>query len=704
MHVLKHSGDPERLISDAERPHEQENVSMLASRLKTQALEQVGIKATIESRWLQDLRQYHGRYDADTEGELKTQEKSQLFFNLTRPKTNAWEARMSEMLFPTDEKNYAIGPTPDPELSRAIERGSDDEKAEAQARIDAAEEACDAMAVLIDDQFVECGYNAECRDSIHDMCKLGSAIMKGPIPVAKKMNRWAKGADGQYVVESAAGDTRPGYNRCDPWGQFPDMTARSVEECEFWFERFLLPKKSLLQLSRRPGFDADTLRRVTLENPGEGLPDWFSTLREMTNGSQDAPRDNRYHVWEYRGPVPIDEMISICKLFNNFDLMEILVSQNAVEEVDGVIWFCGNEVIKAGVNHLETGELPYSVACMEKDETSLFGFGVPYLMRHSQKAINAAWRAMIDNAGLTAGPQIVVNKDVVEPQDGQWRMSPNKIWIRKKSSSQDHKPFEAFDLQNNQAPLAAIVQMGREFVDEETSLPIIAQGEQGATPQQTASGMSMLMNSANVVFRRVVKEWDDEMTVPNVSRIYDWNMAFSKDEKVKGDFEVEAIGSSVLLTRELQTQNLMQILATFSAHPVLGPMLKARKALETLVQSLLLKASDLVKTEDELIAEAKEAAEAGGPPDIDMMKIEAQRELAQIKHDSELRLQDMKQQHELALASMTRDTVMMKLAAEQNMSLEKLAADLKKATDAIESNERVFAAEVAVKDRHGQGI
>ena len=41
---------------------------------------------------------------------------------------------------------------------------------------------------------------------------------------------------------------------------------------------------------------------------------------------------------------------------------------------------------------------------------------------------------------------------------------------------------------------------------------------------RTAMGMAMLMNAVNVVFRRVVKNFDDDMTMPNISRLYDWNM------------------------------------------------------------------------------------------------------------------------------------------------------------------------------------
>jgi hypothetical protein len=63
-------------------------------------------------------RQYHGRFDAATEAALKlTPEKSRAIINMTRPKTKAWAARLSDLLFPADDKNWGVSPTPVPELT-----------------------------------------------------------------------------------------------------------------------------------------------------------------------------------------------------------------------------------------------------------------------------------------------------------------------------------------------------------------------------------------------------------------------------------------------------------------------------------------------------------------------------------------------------------------------------------------------------------
>src|SRR5690606_9493903 len=132
-----------------------------------------------------------------------------------------------------------------------------------------------------------------------------------------------------------------------------------------------------------------------------------------------------------------------------------------------------------------------------------FGFGVPYLMRDSQRALNAAWRMMMDNSGLSTGPQIVVNRDVVEPADGSYELTARKVWYRNNSAPAGAPAFETYEINSHQAELANIIELARRFIDEETAVPMIAQGEQGPTPEQTATGMSILTNAANTVFRRI---------------------------------------------------------------------------------------------------------------------------------------------------------------------------------------------------------
>ena len=690
-----------------------QRLEALVGRLTTMALEQVSKKAAIEERWLEDLRQYHGRYDASTEATLNENKKSRLFVNMTRPKTHAWEAKLSDMLFPTDgTKNWGIRPTPVPELQQAISQDQPDEPnvstigaqggappqapvqaspeaEQAKVIIDEAKAKAKAMEMEMEDQLKEAKYDVSMRQVLHDACKMGSGVSKGPTLTNKTRRRWREetGDDGNVVhILAEEEDPRPDNSRVDPWSFFPDMSAIKMDQAGFAFERHLYNAKQVRALAKQPGFDKGELRNLLEETPHEGYPSYVTMLREITGAGQDSLKE-RFHVWEYHGPIEHDDLEAILESTGRGDEFE---DYDPLDELNVIVWFSQGHLLKFGEQPMESGDLLYSVFSFERDDTSIFGFGVPYLMRDSQKALNGAWRMTMDNAALSAGPQVVVDSSAIEPADGSWTITARKVWKKIRSLLPGSGPaFEIFHIPNNQAELIAIINMARQFADDETSLPVIEQrGDEGQSHvTRTAMGMAMLMNAVNVVFRRVVKNFDDDMTVPTIRRMYDWNMQFNDNDQIKGDFEVDARGSSVLLVREIQAQNLMVMVTTFTNHPVLGPMTKAAPLYRKLVEAHMLSPNDIVMTDDEIKVAAQAEAEKG-EQDPEMLKLQMQLQIAQIEADSRLQL-----------AGIERETRLMTLAETNNMTVAKLQVMLGIKQIETDSKERIFASEAAVEER-----
>lgn len=720
--------------SPSRRRDLQARMEAIVGALEKEAEERVGKRNLIEKRWLEDLAQYHGRYDDETARNLSVGRKSRLFINQTRPKTNAMEARLADMLFPTDDRNWGIEPTPVPELASQAEEAArmaaqlviqatqaqetgdpsadalaqqaqeaQQMQAEISARLDEARKRARAMEDEIDDHLRECRYQSQAREVIADACRLGTGIMKGPVIGGRSRRQWQEvtvidGETGEAQTVHAmveATDPRPVFWRVNPWSFFPDFDATSMDDCESVFERHLLNKKQLRALAKQPGFDPDAIRRLLRDQPRYSTPSYIADLRSITGAYHDSATD-RYHVWEYHGPLTAEDLRHLSEAAPGAAGglgEEVAEIEDPLQEVQVVIWFCQNEILKAGPHPLDSGESIYSVFCLEKDEASIFGFGVPYLMRDSQRALNAAWRMMMDNSGLSTGPQIVVNRDVVEPSDGSYELTARKVWYRNNSAPAGAPAFETYEINSHQAELANIIELARRFIDEETAVPMIAQGEQGPTPEQTATGMSILTNAANTVFRRIVKNFDDDLTTPCIRRIYDWLMQFSDKEHIKGDFEVDARGTSVLLVREMQSANLMALLNNYSGHPVIGPFLKRQglPLFRRLVQTMMIPAEEAVATDEELEAEAARQAQEPPPPEPEIMKIEA-----------EMNRAVMEQETKIQLALIQRETEMMKLAAQQNMTLDQVRAKLADSDAERGLKERKMAVDAAMAERHGK--
>ena len=690
-----------------------EAVGTLVIRLENEATRRVGMRSQVEKRWISDLEQIHGEYDDETAKDLREAGKSQLFINQSRPKTNSCAARLSDMLFPTDDRNWGIRPTPVPDLTvtsqqvadttakaageanRALDHG-DPAKAQAivqsanklaeigrqaKAEMDEAKRASDAMQAEIEDQLRESKYNEQARQVIEDACRIGTGIMKGPIANNEHSRRgWEKGSDGVFRLRFRS-DPRPGYCRVNPWSWFPDPDALTVLESESFYERHLMRPNKLRLLAQQPGFDKDAIRRLLVAGPNKSLPTFLADLRSI-KGEINAPTDKMYQVWEYRGPLEIEEMQHLARFLGREDIEQAVEEWDPLIGINVVLWFCQGEVLKFGIHHLDSGEPIYSVYNLEKDDASIWGYGIAYLMRDSQKALNAAWRMMMDNSGLSSGPQIELDTDVLEPADGNWVLTPRKIWKRKAGTNPAAVGIKVHNIDNHQAELANIIALAKSFIDDETSISTIAQGEQGAHTTQTAQGMAILMNAVNVIFRRFVKNFDDDMTVPNIRRLYDWNMQFSPKEHIKGDMEVDARGSSVLLVRELQSQNLL-VLSNFTAHPVIGPILKAAPILRKLAQSMMIAPDDILKTDDEIKADQ---AKAQGQPDPEVAKLELQKAIA-----------DADNKTKMDIALLENETARIQYAATNNIKLEQLNVMLQTKRMDIDSAERKLATEIAVE-------
>ncbi|MHB0775421.1 hypothetical protein [Halomonas sp. WWR20] len=688
-----------------------ERLQIFAARLSRKAHEQVQKRSSLETRWLDDYRQYHGEYDPQTAARLARAEGSEVYVNITRNKTNAAEARLQDMLFPTDDRNWGIQPTPVPELD-GIEpgqmgQGPNGEPVDMGQAADevmrGAKKKAEAMQAEIDDQLKESRYQIKSRDVIHDAALIGTAVLKGPVIVGRTHKRWDTDGEGTSVLtveESLA----PSVERVDPWDFYPDMSARTIDECEFIFERRLMSKRQLREFARLPGALVEQIRSVVRGGKDNTAiaKDHTNDIRSIT-GVDSISTDTKYEVWEYHGPISKSELLdAMGEAGQTAEEQEI---DELDDEVEAVVFFSGNNVLKVTLNPMDTQDRPYSVFNWEKDESCIFGFGIPYLMRNPQRVINAAWRMMMDNAGASVSDIIVANRDIIEPADGSWSSQPGKkkLYFLKDKTRSVRDAFASFTIPNHQVELANIFSMARQLADEETNLPLIAQGEQAGHVTQTSSGMAMLMNSANIVLRRAVKNWDDDITRPTITRFYDWNMQYSDKANIKGDYSVDARGSGALLVREKQQESLMVYANISASNPEFairrdwaGMDREIAKALEVPYQNITLSDADVEN-------KRKQMAEQQGDPqtqikmaEMQLKQQELQFRAQQQQADFQLRQQQQQwdQQYKAAQLQSDQEIARQKLALEMNMTQAELETKLGLESQKLELQMRQTAAKL----------
>ncbi|OBX02209.1 portal protein [Gallibacterium genomosp. 1] len=659
------------------------------SELQSLLYEQMKQRKPIAERWVKDMYQYRNQYESGT-----SSNGSKVFVGYTRSKTDAWTAQMTDMLFPSDDKNYGIQPTPIPEIATLAKQQTETpDVMMARQLMQQSKDAAEAMEKLIDDQLLECDYAAEARLCLHYAAVLGTGILRAPIVELKEKRYYQQAPSGEWQAQTES-YLAPTAKVVLTWDFVPDMSAPTLNDCLFVFERNALTKKELQKLLKHPYYLKESITALLevdaseTHNSSSDLDSYNDTLRELS-GLEKIVNDKRYELWTYHGNIPTSIIEEANQQLEEGDKIELSEEQQQQDEINGVIVMSGNgKIISVNVNPLDLGEFPYSVYTCEPDAACLFGFGIPYLCRDAQEILNTAWRGMIDNSVLTVGDQIVINKSVLEPADGEWEIKPKKLWTTAGNASvaasvEAQRAFGVFPFQSRQAEFSNIIQMSKAFMDEESGLPMIAQGEQGqVTP--TLGGMSMLMNAANAVRRRQVKEWDDSVTKPLIRRFYEYNMQFSDDPTIKGDMQIIARGTSALLVKETQTAQIIDLLDRFGQHPELSQAFDWYDGLKTLMQSMSMGAKNMLipREEYEQKLQQMQQAQAQQPQDPAIMKAQMEMQLAQQKQQHELQIAQLKLESELKIEQMKvaikekeLEIKLMEIQANQQHSQQKLQVD-----------------------------
>lgn len=531
----------------------------------------------IEEEWTEDEEHYQGIDDANRAYQNANQlfrgrkaaitgqspsvsgpSRSVVFLNITRPYTDAASARVADMLLPTDDRAWEIKPTPLPKLSPsqltqlATSMGMAD-PAEAQAQIEAnqaqAKQAATKMQQAIEDPLVESNWHGEVRQVIEDAARIGSGVLKGPFPIQRTQRMVRRDPITQMTAVVRVDSIQPGSKRIDPWNFFPDAACgENLHNGSHTWEREYIGKRQIKMMLSDPSYDRDELLAALREGPAR--------TRQGTEAVYRAS-DDEYEMWIFYGHCASDQLRTV----------GVELDEGDEDRVPTMAVLINDRLVKATQSPVENGEFPYDILAWQRRPGMPWGMGISRQIRTVQRMLNGSTRAMMDNSGLSAAPQIVVGNGIT-PEDGQWGLRPGKVW---RTNSDADTPdvraaFSAFVVPSVQTELMNIINFCLKMAEDTTGMPAMLQGIRGDAPN-TLGGMQMQNNNATSVLRRLAKRFDDYLTRPHIQRYFDWMMSYSDDESIKGDFEIDVRASSALVERDAQQQFLMSLLQV-SANPV----------------------------------------------------------------------------------------------------------------------------------------
>lgn len=548
------------------------------------------------------------------------------------------------------------------------------------------------------DWMVESQYPAEMRKVIFDAARIGVGVLKGPFPKARRnmVLSKAKGQDGQaegYDLEIRR-TVKPAVKWVDPWNFFPDPACgEDINNGQYAFERDHFSERQVRNLKDEPGYIAAQIDKVLDEGPG-GSRKTDST--EKPGGiSSDSRKKNQYEVWHFTGTLSSEDMACILHAAGS----PLTKEERSRKDVYAVVTIINDHVVKAAFNMLEkSGSLGYHAVPWQRRTGSWAGIGIAEQVATPQRMINAATRALLNNAGKSAGSQIVVNRDGIEPANGNWQIEPDKIWYLLPDANMTvDQAFGMFQVPAVTQELMAIIEYALRLAEESTNIPLVTQGQSGPTQPETYGAMQLQNNNANQLLRSIGYAFDDFVTEPVVREYYEWLMLDPEvPEDEKGDFDINARGSAALVERAIQDQSLAQMGAM-----VLNPAYKmdpAKWAVE-FVKSKRFDPRAFTRSEEE---QAKlDAAPPPAAPQVEVAKINAaSREkiaqamggVAQAKAgvEAQIRLRELAVRERLALTE---------YANRRGISLENVKAQLARTTMQLDTQVKLATARIPATGR-----
>lgn len=697
----------------------------------------------IETIWQEDEDQYNGIDEANPVNSTATDKsfshrgsparqavgRSRIHLNITKPKTDTAVGRVQEMMLPTDERPWELSATPVPEIENAA-AGNDDRQIQladgntapaqdvAKAVKDRADKCAAKMGDYIEDWFVEGRVYAEQRRVFRDAGRIGSGVLKGPYPTIRQQKKWIQGPDGLMVIEVT--DKLCPTSKCiSAWDLFPDPSCgERLHDGAFVIERDYLTARTLREIAKQPDYDTEAIAEVLAQGP-QAVSQWDTRGERDKPGQVKASESETFETFYYYGDIPPEQLIG-----GDWDIGGLIDSEDdagraeqikqalMLATIPVVATMVNGRVVKIGMNPLETGEFPFDVFAWEPVDGQIWGRSSPRKMAPAARMLNAATRAMFENAGMSAGPQIVIGSGI-EPIDKSYDIVGRKLW--RFTATDDVKDvrqaFQVAAIPSAQQELQAIIDFALSMADQLSNLPLLMQGGIGSAPD-TVGGMAMLQNNAASPLKAIAKQYDDNVVVPHLSRYYAWAMQDpAVPQDCKGDHQVKARGATALIQRDFVSQFLPSLMP-FVKDPAFK--IDPEKYLAELLRSNKL-TPDSIKLTDTQIQEADKLAQEQPPPQapqVEAAHIRAEAVQAQIASDTDAAAQrlafdaqqnQMDRELERYVKEIEFQIQTMEFAGKKEISLEQVRAIMATKAMDVRNKRELFSAERNFAEGAGNG-
>jgi hypothetical protein len=297
-----------------------ETLRTLGQRFNSLFMQYVSDRRIAELRWLANQRQYLGLYDPEVERSFSPN-RSKAYPKITRTKCISVLARIMNLMFQGNERNWEVHAAPWPditakEVQEALDLAQEKDKQAGVATPDPTDEnafngyvmtaldrfadlRADKLAMLIDDQLQELGghqaldYVALNRAVIRSGIIYGLGILRGPFVRQSETVTWKVlkppmppaplpgvqmngGAPPSGPAPAAPAPSAPAppapvvkpvkqvtykpyFEFLPVWDFYPDLSAKTLQGMDGYFVRHVMSRMQVKELGGRPDFFVDVI-------------------------------------------------------------------------------------------------------------------------------------------------------------------------------------------------------------------------------------------------------------------------------------------------------------------------------------------------------------------------------------------------------------------------------------------------------------
>lgn len=516
--------------------------------------------------------------DGDTkETGLSKAQKSKLFIGSTRGKIRSARAKIKDSLFGSGKMPFDTTPS--------------NERLKSYA---------DVVEEILTFQFKDMGYRGMIGGGVNSLCTYGTATIFGPFEKQKTHTSADLVPDefgGMRLAEKKFPYPCPYFEHAPTMDVYNDPEASDTQNGLGTFWSSWKRPDEVRSWAQLDGYNADAIEyactQLGTNSSGEGSD---RTTDERANLYRFS-RDGRVRVLRYFG------------LVRRADL-DAWAPEHATpsgsgddddEMTEAVIIMAGGIVIKASPSPYKEGRRPANRCVYEEVEHEFYGVGIAENNEPHQRVVNAAFRLYIEGKAFALLKLCSIDKSKFNPSEDfklypgkQFDMRPGLTPEERKSAIIWHDMLDVTQGWEN------VIDLSERFSDDDTGITKYSQGTDSQHLNNTATGISMIMNASSLPMKEVIQNIDEMWIEKQVEALIDWNFENLTAETVgvllgekqaakwaeilqfgKTSFmNWKATGSSTFMVKEILMQKLQGFMQLALGNPITAQLVDARELLE----------------------------------------------------------------------------------------------------------------------------